>query len=235
MSPGDDAGNGSHPAEALVEHDAEAEHVGLGPELLVADLLGRRVHRRAGRQCRFGASGLGCGESDPEITEERVARVVEEDVGGLDVSVHHAGGVRCRERPADLSRERHRLVDRESTVVESAFERPARQPTHHEIRRVGVAPVVDQRDDVGVFDAGDQMRLGLEAPDELRPRGEFGADLLDRHLAFHRRLHPSPHDRERPASRLFQQPIAAERDTDRLDVEGGIGIEDRSFEIDHLR
>ena len=124
-----------------------------------------------------------------------MAGLVEEDVGGLDVAVDDAVGVRRSEGAADLARDGQGLLEGERTVVEAPLERATTQPAHDQVGRVGVTPVVDERHDVGVLDAGHQVRFGLEAADEGRLRGQLAADLLDRHLAPDRGLHPAPHER----------------------------------------
>ena len=107
----------------------------------------------------------------------------------------------------DLSARSDRALER--AVVQAPFEGAAAQPAHDEVGRVGVAPVVDERDDVRVFQSGDEVRLGLETTDELGLGRELGADLLDRHLALHGRLLAAPHDREGAGADLLEQPVAA--------------------------
>ena len=65
---------------------------------------------------------------------------------------------------------------------------PAPQVGHHQVGALRVAPVVEERDDVGVLQLGHDLRLALEPAHESRLVGVLGADHFDRHLAAHRRL-----------------------------------------------
>ena len=72
--------------------------------------------------------------------------------------------------------------------VQRLAQRPAPQPAGHQIGPVGVAPIVVERDDVGVLQQGDQMGFRFETAHELGAVDELGADHLHRHLPTHRRL-----------------------------------------------
>ena len=68
-----------------------------------ADLRETRLAVRRRREHRL---------ADPEVGDERMP-VVEHDVLGLDVAVHHAVAVRVVERVGHLARDAHRVVYRE--------------------------------------------------------------------------------------------------------------------------
>jgi hypothetical protein len=57
----------------------------------------------------------------------------------------------------------------------------AAEKSEDEVGPARFAPVVVERDDVGVFEPGDEAGLGLEAPDELRRVGQVRSHDLDRH------------------------------------------------------
>ncbi len=82
---------------------------------------------------------------------------------------------------------------------------------HHEVGGAGLAPVVVERDDVRVFEPGDELGLGLEPADERRVVGELGRDHLDRHLAPDDRLVGAIDGAERAATELLAQLVAAHR------------------------
>jgi hypothetical protein len=89
---------------------------------------------------------------------------VEENVLRLDVAVHHAAGVRRRERLSHLVRHASSLAR-----LESSFGREAigeRAPRHHPHRQAqqAVAHLGGiERDNVGVFNGRDHPRLLQEA------------------------------------------------------------------------
>jgi hypothetical protein len=103
------------------------------------------------------------------------------------------------------------------SVVKASLERAAAQPSHHEICRIRIAPEIDQRNDVGMFDACHEAGLGFEPSDELWSGRQLRTDLLDRNLAIDRRLRPAPDDREGASADLLDQAVAAEGATDLLD------------------
>ena len=106
-------------------------------------------------------------DGDPEVRQVRVALVVDEDVGRLDVAVDDTRAVRRLQRAAELIDHRGGLRGAQGAVFEDGRQAPASHQPHHEVRRIGLAPVVVERNDVRVLEPGDQLRLGLEATDEV--------------------------------------------------------------------
>ncbi len=86
------------------------------------------------------------------------------------------------------------LDGQRSVLLEPVCQRAVAEPSHHQIRTVVVLPEVDQRNDVGMLEAGHQAGLSTEAPQELVVCGEFGPDHLHGDLAADRGLDASPHD-----------------------------------------
>ncbi len=127
------------------------------------ELLGRRIHGRPGGAEVVLRSVVELREGDPEVAQVRVSDLVEHDVRGLHVTVHDSTGVSEHERGADLIDELCELVEGERALAQEAlFGRSAAQVAHHEERAARFAPVIVQRDDVGMFEARDELRLGLE-------------------------------------------------------------------------
>ena len=108
------------PGEALEEHAAERVDVDRRRDLAALDLLGRRVVDAADEHPRLRLAAAAGELGDAEVRQERAARggILEEDVGRLDVAVHHARGRgprRARPRPARSARasaRRRRLPSR---------------------------------------------------------------------------------------------------------------------------
>jgi len=93
-----------------------------------------------------------CGaERDSEVAQERISFVIEEDIGRLHGAVNHALAMSSHQGAADLARQLHRAGDRHRAFVKPEFEGAAREQLHDQVRRVGVAPVVDQGHDVRVL------------------------------------------------------------------------------------
>ena len=72
-------------------------------DLLAARLLrahiGERAQHRAGPgELRLGGGHLG----DPEVEDPHALAGGHDDIGGLDVAVHHSGGVSGGARPAAI-------------------------------------------------------------------------------------------------------------------------------------
>ena len=89
--------------------------------------------------------------------------------------------------------------------------RAAGEEAEHEVGTAGLAPVVVQRHDVGMFEPGNELRLGLEPLDELRLFGELGADHLDRDLTIGAGLGRREHPPERALTEHLVDGVAAQR------------------------
>ena len=82
-------------------------------------------------------------------------------------AVHDASMVSHAQRAADLIHDAHRLVEVERAVDEAILDRSSAQPSHHEVPgQARLAPEVVQRHDVGMLEAGDELRLVLEPANE---------------------------------------------------------------------
>ena len=120
-------------------------------------------------------------DGDPEVGEIAAAGFVEQHVRRANVAVGDTGGVRCQESPTDLL---DQLADMRQRPPAACHERragAALEKSEHQICATRLAPVVVERDDVRVLDAGNQLGLDLESPNELLGVGQLGTDHLDRH------------------------------------------------------
>jgi hypothetical protein len=117
--------------------------------------------------------------------------VDQEQVGGLDVAVHHAEPVRGAQPVGDARAQRQRLVERERLPLEPHREDDAFQPFHRQVdpdrRRVAVRHVPD---DGRVVELDQRPRLHPEPQDQLLV---VAAQELDRHrllgVAIDRSIH----------------------------------------------
>ena len=79
----------------------------------------------------------------------------------------HALPVRRGERGGDLVEDPGDLGEGQRAALEGSFEAAAAHEAHDQAGPAGVAPVVIERHDVQMLEMGDQLRLGLESPDEV--------------------------------------------------------------------
>ena len=120
--------------------------------------------------------------------------------------------MRRRERRRHLVQDRRRSLGIERPRPKQVLDAAASKEPHDEIGGVRLSPVVVERNDVRVFELGDDLRLALEATDEVRMVRELGRDRLDRDLASDHaagwRDRPTPNG---ALADLLQQPIAPQR------------------------
>ncbi len=88
------------------------------------------------------------------------------------------------------------LIDVETSRCDPIEQCAAAEPSHHEIRGVGFPPVVIQRHDVWMLEAGDELGLDLETANEVGLVRPLGPDDLDGNLTSDRWLIPTVHDTE---------------------------------------
>ena len=131
---------------------------------------------------------------DAEVGQVAGAGVVEHDVRGSHVVVRDARCVGGDERPADLLHQAADPSQRPQAVGHQGLAGGAAvEEAEHQVGAAWLAPVVVQRDDVRVLEAGHELRLGFEAAYEVAGVGQVGPNGLDRHPALsawlHRRVH----------------------------------------------
>ena len=98
---------------------------------------------------------------------------------------------------------------RQGTFFQTGAHTAAAQQAHDQVGHAGFAPVVVERDDVGMFQPGDELGFGFEAADEVGLVGVLGADDLERHLTLDQRLGGAIHNPHAALTDAFAQGIAA--------------------------
>ncbi len=123
----------------------------------------------------------------PEVEQLRAA-LRQHDVPGLQVPVDHALPVRGAQGVRDLRGDRQRLLQRQRPFLQALRERLPGEVLHHEEHLALVIADVVERADVRVVQAGDGLRLALEASAAFGVGTEFGQQNLDRDRAVEPRV-----------------------------------------------
>jgi hypothetical protein len=158
---------------------AEGEHVGGGRDHLAPGLLGGHEPGGAHHHAGHGqAVGLVAAEGDAEVGQARLAPVVEQHVGGLDVPVDDPGPVGRRQRPQQPPGLALDLLGRGGTVLGHPLgQAPAREVGHDQDDLVALVDHVEQADHVGVVQPA--QHLGLPQQPLAGP-GDVGGRALQR-------------------------------------------------------
>ena len=167
--------------ERFVQDEADRVQVARRRDLAPGELLGRHVagapHRLAvARQGRLAARGdLG----DAEVADHRTVGQ-QEDVPRLDVAVHDATAVDGLERGEHVARHPHGLPRRQRAAAQALGERLRVEVVHHVVGEAGRFAGAVHGDQVGVADAGEDLRFADEALGG-DGGGAVGAEDLDGH------------------------------------------------------
>ncbi|CAA9475850.1 MAG: hypothetical protein AVDCRST_MAG38-1659 [uncultured Solirubrobacteraceae bacterium] len=200
------------PREHLPADQPQAVQVAPAVHREPVDLLGRHV--RGGADGRAGHRELVValeGPGDPEVGEQRAPRpLLEEDVLGLHVAVHHAGRVRVRQRRGHVAQDALGLVEGE---LGAGAEHLAQGAARHVLHDDGERPPLEARDradahDVRVVERRGGARLALEAAGDLRVLRELATDRLDGDRCTRRAVAGEVDERGRPAADLAHQLVA---------------------------
>ena len=171
----------------LPSHDAHGIQVALRRGFIVLDGFGRQVgcraQQHAGGRERGGRSDLG----QAEIRDLHTPPVVEHDVFGLDVTMHHVRAVRRSEPVEGFADDAQRLAHAESALaVHLMAQVHPVHVFHHQIgQAIGLSGIIHLHD-VRVGDLRRGLRLTAEAFDELfavRAVRQLGMHHLQRHGA----------------------------------------------------
>ncbi len=174
--------------EQLAEQQAKSEDVGCGRHGAAEDLLrsgvfgghdpGSRAVAAAEAVGAAGFENLG----DAEVEELHFELRADQDVGRLEIAMHHQVAVGEAHGFANLEKERQAALDRRRRGVAEGGDRFAGDVLHDE---VGVArrgaPAVEQPGDVRMLQTGEDLALLFKATPHLAAV-TAAADDLDRRL-----------------------------------------------------
>ncbi|EAU65834.1 hypothetical protein STIAU_5686 [Stigmatella aurantiaca DW4/3-1] len=184
---------------------------------LTAALLGRHELRRAQQRAalgghplfRRGRQELGDAEVEQLHPVPALRRGDQEDVGGLDVAVDDAVGVRGPQRVTHLRQKFHGQRGRQGPLRERGEALPL-QVLHDQIGAPLAQVHVEERDDVRVLDPRERARLGEEALHQPRITNQVGVEHLHRHALLDEPMLGQPHRAHAPAAQLAHDAKAAE-------------------------
>src|SRR5262249_13171455 len=131
----------------------------------------------------------------------------DEDVLGLDVTMHDAQRVAVLERLRGLDPEVDELADAERRLGEALAEIRPLDERHDEEERLFVLADVVDADDPGVIHLGDHARFAEEAITSLGSEAVSG-DQLEGYVALEERVAPQVDDAHSTASELSDYLVA---------------------------
>ena len=151
------------------QNHAERIDVGGGADGLPGNLFGRGVLWREGAaglagECRLGRTVSLHQLGDAEVQQPHLARLVHQDVAGLEVAVHHQVGVRMGHGVADLHEQRQALAQRRRPHCAPSVQGLSVHPFQRQVGLAGGrdAGVVQARN-VRVFQRGQDLALARQA------------------------------------------------------------------------
>ncbi len=153
-------------------------------------LFGRHVVRCADDHAGAGEAAGGLQSlGDAEIGQHHAAVVVEHDVGGLHVAVHHATLMRMAERAGRFPEHTLDIVVMQRLfLIEHVLESSTHDVLHDEIVEPAFALDAVDRNDVGVIELGGRLRFLLEALDNVLVHRDVRRQHLDRHFPLERQV-----------------------------------------------
>ena len=204
----------------LVEHAPERPDVRLLIDRLASRLLrahvgGRPHHRPHARRQRRRPGLLRLGLREPEVEHLDAAAGGDLDVGGFQIAMDDALGVRGRERFRDLAGDAHGLADRQRSLARS--DRPASRRRRAPAPGRGRHPLPRcrrWRSDVRMIERGQGARLAAEP---RQPIGILRAERrqdLDRDVASELRVAGAIHLAHAARADRRVNPVGAERPAD---------------------
>ena len=145
----------------------------------------------------------------------------------------HAAAMRQGECAPDLSQQARYGVELPWTCTQRRLEVASLEPAHHQIGTVWLPPIVVQRHDVGVLQASHELRLSVEAPDELGIVGEFRSRHLDRYLTAHSGLFGAVDDSKTAFPDVLDQLVSTEVSADITRFRFQLRDEIRMSQLEH--
>ena len=146
----------------------------------------------------------------PEIQHLGLVAVGHKNIGGLDVAVNNALGVRRFERVRDLDGQLHQHIHLEGTLADALLKRLPLQQLHgDEIPAVGLSDLVD-RADVRVIQGRGGPGLALEALQRRRVFLQLSGQKLQSHVPAEVEVLGLVHHAHATAAELVQDAVVGD-------------------------
>ena len=145
--------------------------------------------------------------SQTKIQHLGLAALRDENIGGLNVPMHDALGVRGVERVGDLNRQVEQGIDLNGLGLNAMLEGLPLQKLHHDKGLAFVFADFENGADVRVVERRSRARLALEALERLGVPGQIFGQKFERHKAAERGVFGFVHHSHSAAAQLFQNSI----------------------------
>ena len=192
----------------LKQHNGKGVDIRPVIDLLAVHLLRRHVHQRTGA----GVFVIACPDhrSQPEVCQIRRTETIQQDIGRLEVSMHHVFRMSAFQRTGDRIPHLHNLGIRHRAMIDDAVQqRAAGDIAHHDVELALKLPEVIDRQDVRVFERRYGAGLHLKAGPHLLV-AHIGHDRLDGNRALQAFIPRGPHVRHPAAPDVFHHRVLAE-------------------------
>ena len=203
-----------HAGQQFEQHHGGGVQIGAPVGGFAPELLGGHVTGRAHRHPVLGQAADRVQPGDAEIGHLHLTIRQQDDVAGLDVAMHHPGGVSMAERLQHLDDHRHGVGGRQRlAVLEIIAQFPSLHVLHDDIGRALLLAVLEHRDDVGMQAAASSLHLAAEP---RQPVGPFRAlqqaamDGLNRDRAIDRDVVAQIDHTHGPAAEQAGHAVAAD-------------------------
>ena len=206
---------GRFAAQRGTQQHAQGPQVRLGSGTPARHPLRGGVLGRADEPAGLGERGDAGDLGDAEVGEHHPSGArLHQDVGGLEVAVQHAAGVRGPQRAQQRDTDPGRLTRRDrSAAGQPVGERRALDQLHHDPRPAALLDDVMHDDHVRVLDLGDGPRLAhraLTLPTRLGLDGHFvQMQLLHGHLATQQLVGGTPDRAHSATAQPYAQAVPA--------------------------
>jgi len=153
--------------QTLEDHAPQGVNVARGGRRLTSHDLGRHVIEGPQGLARSGQGSVGAPFGEAEISEQGIAGRIDQDVGGLDITMYEAGIVEGIETRTEAGGKMHDVGEGLGAVGPCDIcERPRLDISHHEVAEVLLSARCKNRNEVLVTHLGRGTRLVFESPSE---------------------------------------------------------------------
>ena len=202
-------GEGALTGGRLVSNHPQGVQVTGVRGFLAASLLGGQILRRAHHHASVRKSVLIRGGGNPEIGELHNAIIGEQNIGRLNIAVHHPVGVHRLQCVSDLQQNRQQLLRLQAPAVGQILVKgaPVNQ-FHHDPAHAVSFPMVEDGRQVRVRDLHSVACFHPQTLQEGGLTGEFGAQYFDGDFPMRDTVAGRPHFTHRAHGDLAGESVA---------------------------